>query len=81
MPQVFILIPGYGAQGAGGQDIIGGFCDDGLGAIVNASRSIIRAWQTVNSNQQNFALAARNEVIRMKHEIDTALKTAKVRAW
>jgi len=81
MPQVFILIPGYGAQGAGGQDIIGGFCDDGLGAIVNASRSIICAWQTVNSNQQNFALAARNEVIRMKHEIDTALKTAKVRAW
>jgi len=81
MPNVYILIPGYGAQGAAGMDLVGGFCNDGLGAIVNASRSIICAWKASRLNPESFDLAARNEVIRMRDEIDSALVSARVRAW
>src|SRR3972149_3197944 len=40
MPKAFFLVPGYGAQGATVQDIKYCFNMDGLGAIINASRSI-----------------------------------------
>lgn len=43
MPHAWILVPGYGAQGASAADVGGGFDADGLGAIVNSSRGIIFA--------------------------------------
>ena len=45
MPQQIFLLPGYGAQGAGAEDCAAGFKADGTGAIVNASRSVIYAYQ------------------------------------
>lgn len=44
-PHSYLLVPGYGAQGGGAQDIAGAFDDSGLGAIVNSSRGIIFAHQ------------------------------------
>lgn len=44
MPSAWILIPGYGSQGGTAQDVAAGFHPNGLGAIVNASRSIIYAF-------------------------------------
>jgi len=41
MPNSWILIPGYGAQGGTAQDVSLGFRNDGLGALVNSSRGII----------------------------------------
>ena len=38
MPKAFILVPGYGAQGGKGKDLVHFFNEDGLGAIVNSSR-------------------------------------------
>ncbi|MFR7991919.1 MAG: orotidine-5'-phosphate decarboxylase, partial [Lachnospiraceae bacterium] len=35
MPKAFILVPGYGAQGGKGSDLVHFFREDGLGAIVN----------------------------------------------
>lgn len=43
MPTAWILIPGFGAQGGGAEDVRGGFDRDGLGAIVNSSRHVIFA--------------------------------------
>ncbi len=43
MPQSWILIPGFGAQGGGADDVLGGFDEKGLGAVVNSSRHIIFA--------------------------------------
>ncbi|MEM6333168.1 MAG: orotidine-5'-phosphate decarboxylase [Planctomycetota bacterium] len=40
--QVF-LVPGYGAQGGGVADVLPCFNDDGLGALITASRSVIYA--------------------------------------
>jgi orotidine-5'-phosphate decarboxylase len=40
VPQVWFLIPGFGAQGGAAADTAPAFRDDGLGAIVNSSRGI-----------------------------------------
>lgn len=45
MPKSFILVPGYGAQGGKGADLVHYFNEDGLGAIVNSSRGIIAAYK------------------------------------
>ena len=45
MPKAYILVPGYGAQGGKGADLVHFFNEDGLGAIVNSSRGIIAAYQ------------------------------------
>jgi orotidine-5'-phosphate decarboxylase len=43
MPHIPFLIPGYGAQGGTAEDASFGFLQDGTGAVVNASRSILYA--------------------------------------
>jgi orotidine-5'-phosphate decarboxylase len=45
LPHSFLLVPGYGAQGAGAGDLRGCFVREGLGAVVNASRSITFAYE------------------------------------
>ena len=45
LPHTFFLVPGYGAQGGTAEDVQYAFDRDGHGAIVNASRSIMCAWQ------------------------------------
>ncbi len=45
MPRTWILVPGYGAQGGQGKDLVHFFDQDGLGAIVNSSRGIIAAYK------------------------------------
>lgn len=67
MKHTFFLVPGYGAQGATGKDIAGCFDEKGLGAIVNASRSLLCAWK--KQLGVAFDTAARNEAIRMRDDI------------
>ena len=45
MPHCIVLVPGYGAQGATADDCMASFKPDGTGAIVNASRSILYAFE------------------------------------
>lgn len=45
MPHVPFLVPGFGAQGAGAEQVAGAFDSQGEGAIVNSSRGIIFAWE------------------------------------
>jgi orotidine-5'-phosphate decarboxylase len=44
-PNLFFLIPGYGAQG-GAADDAALLLSKGNGGVVNASRSLLRAWQS-----------------------------------
>ena len=74
MPHTFFLVPGYGAQGATGADIAGCFDQNGGGAIVNASRSILCAWK--KREGMAFDAAAREEAIRMREELCACLKAA-----
>ena len=76
MPNVFILVPGYGAQGGKGADLVHFFNKDGLGAIINSSRGIIAAYQNekyASFGEKNFADASRQAVLDMKADIKSAL--------
>jgi orotidine-5'-phosphate decarboxylase len=66
-PKLFFLVPGYGAQGGGVETVKAAFDGDGLGAVVNASRSLICAWQT--SQGKSLARATRDEAIRMRDDL------------
>jgi len=76
MPKSFILVPGYGAQGGKGADLVHYFNEDGLGAIVNSSRGIIAAYKQekyAKFGAENFADASRAAVIDMIEDISGAL--------
>lgn len=77
MPKAYILVPGYGAQGGKGADLVHFFNEDGLGAIVNSSRGIIAAYkqeQYAKYGAEHFGEAARAAVCDMAADIDSALK-------
>lgn len=69
----FILIPGYGAQGANAKDIKFGFDQNGLGGIVNSSRSIIYAYEAKKYPSEKFAEAARKEIMDMNQNINAEI--------
>ena len=76
MPKSYILVPGYGAQGGKGADLVHFFNEAGLGAIVNSSRGIIAAYQQekyARFGAENFADASRAAVLDMKEDIEQAL--------
>ena len=76
MPKAFILVPGYGAQGGKGADLVHFFNEDGLGAIINSSRGIIAAFQQekyAKYGEAAYADASRAAVLDMKEDIAGAL--------
>lgn len=76
MPKSFILVPGYGAQGGKGADLVHFFNEDGLGAIINSSRGIIAAYQQeqyARFGEEGYADASRAAVLAMKEDIGSAL--------
>ena len=81
MPNTYILVPGYGAQGGKAEDLVHYFNEDGLGAIVNSSRGIIAAYKQdkyAEFGEERYAEASRQAVIDMIEDINGAL--AKSRA-
>ena len=76
MPKSYILVPGYGAQGGQGKDLVHFFNEDGLGAIVNSSRGIIAAYKQeayAKFGAENFGDASRAAVEAMVADISNAL--------
>ena len=77
MPKAYILVPGYGAQGGKGKDLVHFFNEDDLGAIVNSSRGIIAAYkqeQYAKFGAENFGDASRAAVETMIADIKGALE-------
>ncbi len=77
MPRTLILVPGYGAQGGKGADLVHFFNEDGLGAIINSSRGIIAAYQQekyARFGEVGYAEAAREAVLEMRRDIASALE-------
>ena len=74
LPHTFFLIPGYGAQGGKAKDIALGFDKNGLGGIINASRSLMCAYKSDLWNEkfvdEDYAKATRAEAVRMKNELN-----------
>lgn len=82
MPKSIFLIPGYGAQGGGADDVIPCFNKDGYGGIVNSSREIIFAYQKKPEfGPEKFDEAAGKAAEEMKAAISGALKKAGISPW
>lgn len=65
-PDLPILVPGVGAQGAKVKDVVkAGMTDDHTGLIINSSRGIIYA-----SSNNNFAEAAREATLELRDSIN-----------
>lgn len=72
MPHTYFLVPGYGAQGAGADDVAVSFDKEGLGAIVNSSRAIMCAYKKTG-DEKHFAKAAKDEAVDMTKAINAAI--------
>ena len=76
LPHTFFLVPGYGAQGGGAEDIKYAFDERGIGAVINSSRGIMCAWKKAQgASEKDFAIEARNEAVRMREEIRTVISS------
>ena len=74
MPRAIILVPGYGAQGGTAEDAMTCFNTDGLGAVINASRSITYAHREPHISKEEFIQIVRSKTIQMIDEVKVALK-------
>jgi orotidine-5'-phosphate decarboxylase len=81
MPRAILLVPGYGAQGGTAADVVPAFGDDGLGAVVNASRSVIFAYKRAEVSPTEASEAITRAAEAMNHDINGALQAAGKLAW
>ena len=70
-PKTPFLVPGYGSQGATANDVAMNFSEDGLGALVNASSSIVYAYK--KGNTEDYVTAAAQETLKMRDAINAVL--------
>lgn len=69
LEHTFFLVPGYGAQGGKAEDVQYAFDRFGRGAIVNASRSIMCAWQKTSRDGADYQEAARAAAVAMREDL------------
>ena len=77
-PHTFFLVPGYGAQGGGANDVKDAFDANGLGAIINNSRGILTAWKKAGTDGHDFAEQARKAAIAMREDIGGVIPEIKL---
>jgi len=77
MPGSPFLIPGFGAQGGGADDVAGGFDKRGNGAVINSSRGLMCAWKNEKYRgkyiKEDFCEAARHEAVEMKKALNKVI--------
>lgn len=69
LENTFFLVPGYGAQGGKAKDVQHAFDKLGHGAIINASRSIMCAWQKTGKNGADYQEAAHAAAVAMREDL------------
>ncbi len=76
MPHAMFLVPGYGTQGGTADDVRACFREDGRGAVVNASRSILyprrAGGQSFEDAIREAACTFRDEVAAVVRPLETA---------
>ena len=73
LPESIFLVPGYGAQGATKSDVIPCFNSAGLGAVVNASRSITYGFKMLDISSDDLVESVRNRTKAMIADISNAI--------
>jgi orotidine-5'-phosphate decarboxylase len=80
MPAATILVPGYGTQGGTATDAVASARADGTGFIVNASRSLMYAYQKTEGVKPIEAAAEYAEAMRLEINAARAARTAEALA-
>lgn len=75
-PEMFFLVPGYGAQGATEKEVASAFDTRGEGAIVNSSRQLIYAYKRSPYCEMGvkFGEAARLAYLDAREKLNLAIK-------
>jgi orotidine-5'-phosphate decarboxylase len=73
MPHAWLLLPGYGAQGAGAADVRDAFDAEGGGALVAASRSLNYPWGAAPAPTE-WRAAIRDAARAMRADLGAALR-------
>lgn len=82
MKKSIFLSPGYGAQGAKGEDTLSLFNEDGYGAIISSSRAIIFAYERLEGfSEEEYSEAAKTATIDMKEDINNTFRKAGLSPW
>ena len=58
LPAVWLLVPGYGAQGGSAKDVAAAFRTDGLGAVINSSRGVTFPFHPDEADWEQAVVAA-----------------------
>lgn len=78
MPKCFFLVPGYGAQGGGAEDVLPCFNPDGLGAVVNSSRGILYPHMSDEERMEctrgEYLAEVKKAVLNMRQNLYTCLR-------
>jgi orotidine-5'-phosphate decarboxylase len=74
MPNAFFLVPGYGAQGGTAEDVVPCFNEDGLGAVVSASRSITYNFKSLDITEAEFDKLIEERIKQMVSDVNSAIK-------
>lgn len=75
MPHAPLLLPGYGAQGAGASDVAPGFFADGHGALVNSSRGVAFAYQKAGRPANEWRAASAEAIDQMVDDLRAVART------
>ena len=76
LPNSWMLVPGYGAQGGGADEAVTAVNPDGLGCIINSSRGIIYAYQDKKYDGLSYAAAAAAAAEASRNDLNKALERA-----
>jgi len=79
MPRQFFLVPGFGAQGGGAEDVIPCFNPDGLGAVISSSRGILyhhQALEDFDHTREAYRAVVREQAQHMQRTVYQVLKSA-----
>lgn len=74
LPTSLLLVPGYGAQGAGASDVAAAFDENGWGAVVNASRSLTYPESAgAATTFSEVGASARRATLAMRDDLNNAV--------
>jgi len=73
LPEMFFLVPGYGAQGGKAEDVALAADERGEGVIVNSSRGLMCAWMAAGGDGRDFAKLTREAAEKMRDELSAAI--------
>lgn len=79
MPRQFFLVPGFGAQDGGAEDVVSCFSPDGLGAVISSSRGILYhhlAVQSFDHTREAYRAVVRQQAREMQQNVYRVLKRA-----